>query len=130
MDDIETDTGTTIPDLIATAQADLDIITGGDGVELATGQTAAWASAIEASARTIIEGTAEAGTLSVTQMTSNVTNADNSLIGRLIAFQPDTTTAALRGRITDITAFANATGIFTYTAIPAAPVNGDTFVVV
>jgi hypothetical protein len=48
--------------------------------------------------------------------------------GRIITFADDTTTAALRGQSTDITASsASATPTFTVTALTTAPVSGDTF---
>jgi len=120
------DTGTTIPALLPAA------LVGGrmDANVGAISASTTAADRLEDSAETIIFGTAAAGTLSTTQMTSDVGNADDSLNGRVIIFKEDTTTAALRGVATDVTDFANATGIFTFTAIPTAPVNGDTFVVV
>lgn len=48
--------------------------------------------------------------------------------GRIITFDADTTTTALRGQSTDITASsADATPTFTVTALTTAPVSGDTF---
>lgn len=48
--------------------------------------------------------------------------------GRIITFDADTTTTALRGQATDITASSNAaTPTFTVTALTTAPVSGDTF---
>lgn len=46
--------------------------------------------------------------------------------GRIITFDKDTTTAALRGQATDITAFDHATQIATVTALTTAPASGDT----
>ena len=47
---------------------------------------------------------------------------------RLLTFDADTTTAALRGQSTDITASSNsAAPTFTVTALTTAPVSGDTF---
>jgi len=54
----------------------------------------------------------------------------NQNVGRQLSFQDDTITVALRGQATDITAAtASATPIYTVTALTAAPVNGDTFVI-
>jgi hypothetical protein len=51
--------------------------------------------------------------------------------GRILTFDKDTTTAALRGQATDITASTNAaTPTFTVTALTTAPASGDTFTVV
>jgi hypothetical protein len=48
--------------------------------------------------------------------------------GRIITFDANTTTTALRGQSTDITASsAAATPVFTVTALTTAPVSGDTF---
>lgn len=48
--------------------------------------------------------------------------------GRIITFDADTTTSALRGQATDITASSNsATPTFTVTALTTAPASGDTF---
>ncbi len=50
--------------------------------------------------------------------------------GRIITFMDDTTTAALRGQSTDITAStASATPTLTVTALTTAPASGDTFVI-
>lgn len=48
--------------------------------------------------------------------------------GRIITFDADTTTTALRGQSTDITASSNnATPTFTVTALTSTPASGDTF---
>ncbi len=48
--------------------------------------------------------------------------------GRVITFDADTTTTALRGQATDITASSNASNpTFTVTALTTAPASGDTF---
>lgn len=48
--------------------------------------------------------------------------------GRIITFDANTTTTALRGQATDITASSNsATPTFTVTALTTAPASGDTF---
>jgi hypothetical protein len=129
-DIIAADTTTDIPALIATAQTDLDTITGTGGVELGTSQTAAWASGLEASAGTIKEGLAEAGTLSTTQMTTNLTEVNDVFNGRILIFKADTTTAALRLQATDITDYANASGLLTFTAVTTEPAVGESFIIV
>lgn len=56
-------------------------------------------------------------------------NADQ-FKGKIVTFAKDTTTAALRGQATDITAAtAAALPVFTVTTMVASPVSGDTFVV-
>ncbi len=49
--------------------------------------------------------------------------------GRIVTFDADTTTTALRGQATDITAstIAGGTPVLTVTALTNAPANGDTF---
>lgn len=84
--------------------------------------------------RTVIRGTAAAGTLSTTQMTttgmSPAMTAANQLAGQILMFDHDTTTAALRGQKTDITASsAAANPLLTFTALTTAPANGDTFTI-
>jgi hypothetical protein len=52
----------------------------------------------------------------------------NQFVGRIITFDATTTTTALRGQATDITASSNAaTPTFTVTALSTAPAVGDTF---
>ena len=75
----------------------------------------------------IIYGTAQTGTLSTTQATSNLTGyADDQLIGRIIIW----TSGNCDGEATDITDYANASGLLTFTALTTAPANGDTFKIV
>lgn len=82
---------------------------------------------LEASALGVITGQAQTGTLSTTQMTTDLTGYDNDrLIGRVIVF----TSAPLAGEATDITDYASASGLVTFTAITEAPTNGTTFVIV
>ena len=58
-------------------------------------------------------------------------SAADQFKGRIIIFDDDTTTVALRGQATDITASsAAATPTFTVTALTTAPVSGDTFIIV
>jgi hypothetical protein len=55
-------------------------------------------------------------------------SAANQWLGRILVFENDTTTAALRGQATDITAAtAAALPLLTFTALTNAPVSGDTF---
>jgi len=83
------------------------------------------------SAATIKKGAAAAGTLSTTEMTTDLTIfVADQLNGRILIFAEDTVTPALRGQATDITGTTVSGGKLTFTAITTAPVNGDTFVVV
>lgn len=86
---------------------------------------------LERSARTIIRGAAVIGTLSTTQMTTDITvTVAEQFNGRIIIFASDTTTLALRNQATDITATAVAGGLLTFTALTTAPVSTDSFVIV
>ncbi len=76
----------------------------------------------------ITAGTAQTGTLSTTEMTTNLTvTVADQFNGRILTFRKDTTTAALRGQQTDITATTVANSKLGFTALTTAPVNGDTF---
>ena len=82
---------------------------------------------LEASAETIVPGTAETGTLSTTQMTSNLSEAtDDHYIGRTIIWR----TGILTGQATDITDYAGTDGLLTFTAVTEPPSNGDTFIII
>ncbi len=91
-----------------------------------SGSTAA-ADNLEASAEVIVIGAAEAGTLSTTQMTSDLTEATNEHYnGRIVIW----TSGALLGQASDITAYLGLTGRLTYTATTESPSAADTFVIV
>jgi len=81
--------------------------------------------------RAIVRGTADAGASTTSIPTSAFTpagGASNQFKGKIITFDADTTTAALRGQSTDITASTNsATPTLTVTALTTAPASGDTF---
>lgn len=87
----------------------------------------------------IIERTCLRGTASGTPTTTSIptsamspaTSVADQVKGRIVIFDHDTTTAALRGQATDITASsASATPTLTVTALTTAPVSGDTFTIV
>jgi len=145
---------------LATAQADLDILTGTDGATLATSQanyapataaqvgtpvdtdiatdianvaartlTAAPLAQLTQNLNNCIAGTAS-GTPTTTTMVSNVSvTVNDQFNGRIITFDDDTTTAALRRQSTDITACTAASNTLTFTALTTAPVSGDTFTI-
>jgi hypothetical protein len=87
-------------------------------------------------ARTVVRGTVgSATTPSTTQFTPSALSpagaAADQFKGRILIFDNDTTTTALRGQATDITASSNAgTPLFTFTALTTAPSSGDTFSIV
>ncbi len=75
----------------------------------------------------MVAGTAQTGTLTTTMMSTDLTPTILSQYnGRIITFRKDTTSAGLRGLQTNITATA-VNGDLTYSTIPIAPADGDTF---
>lgn len=82
---------------------------------------------ISASVSTNVEGAAEAGTLSVTQMTTDLSEAtDDHFIGRTVIW----TSGVLLNQASDITDYQGSNGLLTYTAVTEAPSASDTFVIV
>jgi hypothetical protein len=80
------------------------------------------------SAATIQKGAAVSGTLSTTEMTTDLTvSILDQFNGRTLIFANDTITAALRGQGTEITATTVADSKLGFTALTTAPVVGDTF---
>ncbi len=81
--------------------------------------------------RAIGRGTVTTGGSTTSIPTSAFTPAGaaaDQFKGRIITFDADTTTTALRGQSTDITASSNAsTPTFTVTALTSNPASGDTF---
>lgn len=89
--------------------------------------TSAAATKLALSAGTIVTGAAEAGTLSTTQMTTDLTEAtDDHYNGRIVIW----TSGVLKDQATDITDYSGATGLLTFTAVTEAPSAADTFVIV
>ena len=75
----------------------------------------------------VVNGEAATGTLSTTQMTTNLTEAtDDHYNGRIVVF----ITGVLAGQATDITDYTGSTKLITMTALTEAPSNGDRFVIV
>jgi len=84
--------------------------------------------------RTTLRGTVSTSSTTTSITTSAMTPATSvadQLKGRIVVFDHNTTTAALRGQATDITASsASATPTLTVTALTNAPASGDTFTIV
>jgi len=84
--------------------------------------------------RTVCRGTVTTGASTTSIPTSALTPAGaaaDQFKGRIIIFDIDTATAALRGQATDITASSNSsTPTFTVTALTSTPASGDTFTIV
>jgi hypothetical protein len=88
--------------------------------------TAAAAAKLALSAAGIESGTAEAGTLSTTQMTTDLSETtDDHYIGAVIVW----TSGVLARQRSDITDSVGAGGLLTFTATTEAPSAGDTFVI-
>jgi hypothetical protein len=78
------------------------------------------------SALGLVNSTALTGTLSTTQMTTNLTEVtDDHYIGRIIVFRG----GVLDGQATDITDYDGASKMLTFTALTEAPVNGQAFTI-
>jgi len=72
-------------------------------------------------------GAAITGTLSTTQMTTDLTEVtDDHYNGRIIVW----TSGVLKNQATDITDYTGASKLLTYTATTEAPANTDTFVII
>jgi len=151
VDAILVDTGTTLPAALSTIDTNVDSIladTGTDGVVIASGQTVATttdvtnqvsanvtaisgsstaADNLEASALRIVSGAAVSGTLSTTQMSTDLTEATNDHYnGRIIIW----TSGVLENQATDITDYNGSTKVLTYSAVTEAPGSGDTFIII
>lgn len=121
--------------LLATAAAltthdgKLDIVDGVvDAIKVITDAlTAAAAAKLALSAGTIVSGAAEAGTLSTTQMSTDVSEiTDDHFNGRIIIW----TSGVLQNQATDITDYVGTNGVLTFTAVTEAPSAADTFIIV
>lgn len=90
-------------------------------------------SALARAVNTIVEGTVGSGSTTTSIVCSDVepdAGAADSWRGLILKFADDTTTAALRGQGSDITASTSgATPTLTVTALTTAPVSGDRFVI-
>lgn len=113
---------------VSAAEVNAEVDTAISDAALATAASLATVDAIVDDLKSgIIYGAAATGTLSTTQATTNLTGyADDQLIGRVIIWL----SGACEGEATDITDYANASGLITFTALTTAPANGDLFKVV
>lgn len=74
-----------------------------------------------------VAGAAVTGTLSITQATTDLTQPlASAYVGRTILW----ISGALSGMAAGITAYAPSNGLLTFTALPAAPANGDKFLII
>lgn len=132
-------TGTAVPAAAADAPNGLPVSDAG-GLDLdaklaATNEVTAARMAVLTqliqSAKTIVDGTCDAGSTTTSVVASSTTPAsgvNSQFVGRVMIFAEDTTTVALRGQATVITAYVHATKTFTVVALTTAPASGDTFV--
>ena len=82
---------------------------------------------LEQSLSSEVPGAAATGTLSLTQATTNLTNANaGAYRGRALLW----ISGALAGIAALITDYATAGGLLTFTPVPVAPSNGDKFIIV
>lgn len=91
--------------------------------------SAACATNLRQSTLGIVTGVAGSGSTTTSLVTSSMSPAavaTDQFKGKIVTFAEDTTTTALRGQSTDITA-NTAVGVLTVTALTTAPVSGDTF---
>lgn len=87
---------------------------------------------LERSTLAIVTGTIGSGSTTtsiVASATSPASSVNDQFNGRIMIFDKDTATAALRGQATDITDYVHATTTFTVTALTTAPSSGDTFTI-
>ena len=125
VDAILVDTGTTIPGQIA-ALNNFDPATDTVDVGALGGDTAALANLAE-SAGTMVTGAAVTGTLSTTQMSTDLTEAtDDHYNGRVIIW----TSGVLQDQATNITDYDGTTKVLTFTAVTEAPSDTNTFIIV
>ena len=88
--------------------------------------TAAAADSLEEAMKGVVNSTAKAGTLSTTQMSTNLTEAtDDHFKGRIVTW----TSGVLAGQSSDITAYVGTNGVLTFTAGTDAPSATDSFVI-
>lgn len=76
-------------------------------------------------------GTAAAGTLSKTQMTTNLTNASNGIYdGQVLKFNGDTTTTALQKQAAVISGYDGGLKMLTFSGLTVAPSDTETFQII
>lgn len=82
---------------------------------------------LASSAALIVAGAAESGTLSTTQMTTNLTEAtDDHYRGRILIWA----TGSLTAQAAEITGYEGTSKLLTFTTVTEAPSAGDTFIIV
>ena len=101
-------------------------------VQELVGQTTS-AAQFESSTANIITGSAQTGTLTDIEFSTSIGGtytADDGLNGRILTWDADTTTSALRGQAQYISDYAATNGVITVGGpFTVAPSNGDTFTI-
>jgi len=126
---VKTDTGTTIPGRLPAA------LVGGrmDSNLSAIGNDTTALTAFQRAVLGNVIGTCDVGGTTTSIVVSSITPATSvadQLKGRIVTFDKNTTTAALRGQATDVTAStASATPTLTVTALTTAAASTDTFTI-
>lgn len=115
------------------AKTDLLAFTGGavDANVTAVNDSTGAGVVLERVVRGNVRGTVDAGASTTSIPTSSLSPAAavaDQFKGRIVVFDDNTTTAALRGQATDITANTSG-GTLTVTALTTAPTSGDTFTI-
>jgi hypothetical protein len=98
-------------------------------VTITTGisDSATAADRLETSVLTVVAGQAQTGTLSTTQMTTNLSEAtDDHYNGRTLIW----TSGNLLNQATNITDYAGSGGLLTFPAVTDIPADGDNFIIV
>lgn len=122
-----TDSEAVLSDTEASQTSESTIITDTEAILTDSEAILADTEVVNAAAVTIVTGAAATGTLSTTQMSTNLSEAtDDHYIGRTVIW----TSGVLTDQASDITDYAGTNGVLTFTAVTEAPSNGDTFVIV
>ena len=125
VDAILVDTGTTLPATLS-GLSTFDATTDTVDVGAIDGSTTA-AARLSDSAETMVLGAAITGTLSTTQMSTDLTEAtDDHYNGRVIIW----TSGVLQDQATNITDYDGTTKVLTFTAVTEAPSDTNTFIIV
>lgn len=119
---------TRVPDIISLVNINTEVDNALDTALPASPTSGSINDILDRQEELIVAGSATTGTLSTTEMTTDliITVADQ-FNGRILTFRKDTITAALQGQQTDITATTVLNGKLGFTALTTAPVNGDKF---
>jgi len=116
-------TGNTIPTVTTTTDVTNEV--SADVTKISGSSDAA--DNLEASSLAIVTGAAATGTLSTTQMTTDLTEAtDDHYAKRVVVW----TSGALAGQGARISAYNGTTKMLTFSTVTEAPSDGDTFVIV